>query len=103
MKKINGYKLWARYIAEFAVRNTVLEDYHAGVPLPEKYMKGYYSRISDDEMRVFMLQVEKNLADLLRFRDDRWDDPEVTEFLIKHGFGTHGISWDDPTLNEKKG
>ena len=78
MRKLNKQqtKLLTRYLVEFAVRNTFLEDLHAGTTPSSK--KGDYSdvkvvtpygeiewnklsRISDKEMRKLMLEIEKKV------------------------------------------
>lgn len=106
-------QLLARFIAEQAVRNSVLEDYHAGITPSSKtgdysdvYVVSPYgkipwkevSRISDPEMRVLMLEVEAGIAKCLAALnqlDDNGYEALLTG-LQQHYFGAHGVSWDNP-------
>jgi len=52
-------------LAHRCVRNyTVLEDIHAGIKLPDKYMEGY-SRITQEEMKALMEDIIINIKNCL--------------------------------------
>lgn len=87
--KRSKYKIWGRLIARDAVRNTVLEDYHA------------QGKITDKEMRTLMLEVEENLRINLWFYDRKRKDKELLKNLEEVLFGEWGISWDIPKKKYK--
>jgi hypothetical protein len=84
------FRIMARQIALEAVRNTYLEDLHAE------------GKISDQEMRRLMLEVENNLRIGLWYWDRKRNDPNTLKLVEKALFGKYGISWDNPTLSKKK-
>ncbi len=107
-------RILVRLFAEEGVRNTLLEDLHAGrVPVTQT---GDYSdvtvvtpegtipwqdvsRLSDPEMRALMLNVEHKLAALL-FALLQHEQEGRRELLLDEArrrcFGPHGVSWDRP-------
>ena len=108
-------KLLARLIAYHGVRNTELENLHAGKsPSSEKgdfsdvkVLTPYgeipwneVSRISDKEMRVLMLSVEKAIEKVLesipRLEKEVGTKKKFEELLKTTLFGEFGISWDIP-------
>jgi hypothetical protein len=60
----------ANAIVAYAIRNTFLEDLHAGKSLPEKYLRGY-SRISDAEMKKLMIEICDKMEILVRMRKEK--------------------------------
>ncbi len=104
----------ARYLAEYGVRNSILENLHAGTaprsqagddsdivvvtPFGEiPWSK--VSRITDPEMRSLMLNVEKQIAECLRTIATFEQKGELSKFVdfIRHrSFGPYGVSWDIP-------
>lgn len=116
VQKLPKWLVMARYIAHAGVRNSELENLHAGVWPSSK--KGDYSdvkvvtpygeipwnkigRISDPEMRVLMLNIERQIADCLHTLD-LWGDEQLPD-IQEHLFEQSGVSWDDPRLDEKGG
>lgn len=109
--KLSKYKIWARLLARDTVRNTYLEDLHGGTFPSSK--KGDYSdvyvispygkipwkklsRISDEEMRKLMLEVEENIRKGLWVYDRRRKDKQLLKQITEAFFGEWGISWDIP-------
>jgi hypothetical protein len=106
-------KLLARYIACHGVRNSLLEDFHAGkVPRSETgdytdvFVSTPYgdipwqklSRISNKEMRALMLDVEKLIYKVLETvpkLEKMAGSPEKFEKLLAEFYKT-GASWDNP-------
>ena len=104
----------ARFLAEFGVRNTVLENFHAGrvphsetgdfsdvaVVTPDAQIPwNKLSRLSDPEMRALMLDIEESLARacfaiLLAEREGYLE--KLLQGIRERSFGEHGISWDIP-------
>ncbi|MEO6240324.1 MAG: hypothetical protein ABIQ40_03285 [Bacteroidia bacterium] len=118
----NKNKLIARYIAHYAVRNSILENFHAGTfpsskrkdssdvkvvtPYGEIPWKDV-SRISDVEMRKLMLDIEKNIARVLTKLPEMLEAAgsleKYYELLEQWGFGEGaGVSWDVPAAQHKK-
>lgn len=58
----------ANAIVAYAFRNGLLEDLHAGAPSELLTTPGL-SRITDDEMRVLMLEAAQKVASLLQLRE----------------------------------
>jgi len=117
--KPTAYQILARYIALRAVRNGILEGHHTGItPVSEA---GDYrdvvvvtpsgsipwnevSRLSDEEMRVLMLQVEEEITKCLE-TIDTLEGPEYQRFLKRleqELFGSSGISWDRPNKPDRR-
>lgn len=96
MKRISKYRIMARQIALEAVRDTFLEDLHAGQELPKKYRDDKYSRITDDEMRKLMLEVEEKLRICLWAWDKKKWRKKSLPVAQQVFFGKVGISWDRP-------
>ncbi len=112
-RKPRPEELLARFIAHQAVRNGILEEFHAGVApsseagdFSDVEVRSPYgtipwnrvSRISDPELRRLMLQVEQGIARCL-VAIDAMDDAEYAAFLARlerEYFGPGGISWDRP-------
>lgn len=106
-------KIYARWMTLACVRNSSIENIHAGKALPKKYLKGY-SRITESEMRELMLEVEYKIKHCLhKIRTlskfgltYSFDNKEMIteEKFIKAMrealFGKFGVSWDDPTLSK---
>jgi len=102
--------LLARSIAALCVRNTFLEDLHAGItpssqsgdnsdvkvvtPYGEIPWSGV-SRISDEEMKRLMKEIVDKLYTFLC----RQDDPEFLEAFLAMG-GRDTARWDEPRLEE---
>lgn len=104
----------ARYLAEDSVRNSILENLHAG-RVPNSKSGDYsdvvvqtptgkipwpnLSRISDREMRALMLDIEMRLARCLRYVEDFRNSSEFDVLLNsirERSFGKAGVSWDRP-------
>lgn len=143
MSKIGkNYRIIARLLVEQGVRNSAIEDLHAGTsPSSEKgdfsdvkvvspygeipwvadpkdegreekcilngvqttitYGPRKVSRISDEEMRELMLDIEYSMARTLRFLEKEGiitiKSPLINnKRAFKHYFETHGVSWDVP-------
>ena len=80
-------------IAEYAVRDSYLEDLHCGKKLPQEYIKGDYSLITESEMRRLMLDITKNIEVVLRalLLDKKIHidiEPEIMQLL------PFGATWD---------
>ncbi len=111
------YRLWARLIARDCVRNTYLEDLHAGMS-PSSVTGDYrdvkvvspygeipwteVSRISDPEMRRLMLEVEARLTERLEYFATLVNDPVMLEAIKKVFFGPQGVSWDRPGAGRQR-
>ena len=71
-----------------------------------KLKKGKFkvSRISDEEMRKLMLEIEENLRLSLWYWVGRGKhkDKKILEAVEKALFGEDGISWDNPKLTLQK-
>jgi hypothetical protein len=114
--KDSKWGVLARVLTRDCVRNTFLEDLHSGVSPSSK--TGDYSdvkvvspygeipwnelsRISDEEMRKLMLEVEnlirQNLWTIFQQGAARFSDPDFIELLRLEVFDGYGISWDDPS------
>ena len=108
-------KLIARFIALHAVRNSELENLHAGKSPSSK--KGDYSdvkvvspfgeiewknvsRISDKEMRKLMLEVENGIYKVLETiskLEKKAGSKKAFEKMLEEAlFGKTGVSWDMP-------
>jgi hypothetical protein len=100
----------AKSIAALCVRNTFLEDLHAGitpssqsgdnsdVKVVTSYGEipwGNLSRISDEEMKRLMKEIVDKLYTFLC----RQEDPEFLEALLALG-GRYTARWDEPRLEE---
>jgi hypothetical protein len=103
----------ARWMSVNAVRNTVLENYHAGkspkgkradysdvtVVSPAREVPwNEVSRISDKEMRTLMLQVEKKLATCLRAIEEFRRRGTLGALVadLKEEYEQFGVTWDIP-------
>ena len=102
----NAAKQLALGMAVLCVRNTSLEELHAGT-IPSSDAQDYsdvrivtpygeipwnnVSRISDDEMRLLMKEVVNKIYSVLL----RMDDPEFIERLIRFG-KRMASNWDEP-------
>ena len=104
----------ARYLAEFGVRNTVLENFHAGrvpysktgdfsdvtVVTPDGHIPwNELSRLSDPEIRTLMLAIEKGLARVcsIILKSERSGELDrLVEDIRERSFGEQGVSWDIP-------
>lgn len=104
----------ARLFAQEGVRNTLLEDFHAGrVPVsrtgdrsdvsvvtPEGNIPWQeVSRLSDPEMRALMLNVEERLVALLFALLHHEQEGRREELFAEarcRCFGSQGVSWDQP-------
>lgn len=112
----NKNRLIARYIAHCAVRNSLLENFHAGIT-PSSKRKDFsdvkvvtpygeipwkkLSRLSDKEMRALMLDIEKNIVRVLttlpKMIEKAGTLEKYYETLKSWGFGDgNGVSWDLP-------
>jgi hypothetical protein len=108
-------KLLARFIALHGVRNTQLEDLHSGISPSSrtsdfsdvKVITPYgeipwtkLSRISDEEMRSLMLDVEKNIYKALEIipqLEEKAGSPKKFDQLLKTIlYDQGGASWDVP-------
>ena len=90
IKKLSKWRIIARQVANEAVRNTIIEDYHS------------QGKISELEMREFMLEVEENLRISLYFWNIRHKNKEFIKACQEALFGQYGISWDIPSKEYKK-
>lgn len=85
---------FAKLFVRDTVRNTILEDYHAGIPLPKEYRDEKYSRISDAEMKRFMQEVVDKTYTMLTFISEQ---DEVTEKMVRELEKRDFMpEWDDP-------
>lgn len=115
--KLSKYKIWARLFAKEAVRDTYLEELHIGKfpgsktgDYSDVYVMSPYgkipwndlSRISDEEIRKLMLEVEENVRKQLWFYDKRRKDKNLLQHLKETLFGEYGISWDIPKKKMKE-
>ena len=98
----------AKALAVTCVRNTSLEDLHAGIS-PSSRAGDYsdvtvvtpygeipwnnLSRISDDEMKPLMKEVVNNIFTVLT----HWDDEEFMSALLHWG-ERQTLRWDEPEL-----
>jgi hypothetical protein len=98
----------AKAIAALCVRNTFLEDLHAGTT-PSSKVGDYsdvkvltpfgeipwqkLSRLSDDEMKRLMKQIVNSLFTFL----SRQDDPAFLQAFLKLG-GGYAARWDEPEM-----
>ena len=87
LKRISKYAAFARHITRHSVRD-VLEDIHSE------------GRISENEMRELMLEVEFQISHELQIFEERKDNKEYVDSLKKAWFGEYGISWDNPKLDK---
>ncbi len=64
-------KLAAEIAFNCVRNNTIIEDIHAGETMPDKYYadEPMYSRISQREMMIFMMEVTKNIEMALANRN----------------------------------
>lgn len=106
----------ARYIAHYGVRNSILENFHAGIT-PSSKQKDFsdvkvvtpygeipwkkLSRLSDKEMRALLLDIEKNivrvLTNLPKMLEKAGTLEKYYEEIQYWGFGDgNGVSWDLP-------
>lgn len=109
LKAMLNKKNLARFIAEF-VRNSELENLHAGTTPSSatgdfsdvKVVTPYgeipwndVSRISDKEMRVLMLDIEKKMVGmltLLKSLESKFTQKEIDNLLKKKY--AEGVTWD---------
>ena len=80
----------AAEIAYNCVRNsTIIEDIHAGEAMPDKYYadEPMYSRISQREMMIFMMEVTKNIEIALANRNGFFT-------TLTEGFGQVPSYWE---------
>lgn len=110
------WKIIARQIAVESVRNTFLEDLHVGT-FPSSKTGDYsdvkvispygeiewnkLSRISDEEMRKLMLEIEESLRLSLWFWNMKHKKQELVRLVETALFGSYGISWDNPKYHER--
>lgn len=116
--------LQARFVTDHGVRNTTLEDLHSGT-FPSSKSGDYsdvkvvtpygeipwikLSRISDQEMRQLMLDVEKQVKKALSAFETVKTNFSIEEFqeMMTEMLFTTGISWDmnyaeiEKRLNER--
>jgi hypothetical protein len=79
----------ANALTAYAFRNGLLEDLHAGKPLPTSHQRGY-SRISDDEMRRLMIEASAKLSSMLGLKQE---DPAKYETVIRDYQRRYCRSW----------
>ena len=80
----------ANALTAYAFRNGLLEDLHAGKPLPMPNQRGY-SRISDDEMRRLMIEASAKLSSMLQLKQE---DPAKYEIVIRDYQRRYCRCWD---------
>ena len=104
----------ARFAAQYGVRNTELENLHAGKSPADGHGSAKHTKVvcgkneitwdqakrfSDREMRSLMLNIEKQLTLVLRVILE-WERsgemPERIEMIKREYFSETGISWDRP-------
>ena len=114
--------LFARYITDMCIRNfNSLEDLHSGIfpskedldktkiITPEREIEwNKLSRISDNEMHNLMLEIEKNIQNLLSMLIPIFEGKTLgscsspinkewyRKMIKKHYFGKYGVSWNMP-------
>lgn len=80
----------AKIITIHGYRNSPIEDLHAGIPLPKKYMNAKYSRISDTEMKYLNKKIHNQIYSIIYLLergkmnnsywsafDSDWDEAEL--------------------------
>lgn len=96
-------KLLVRFLADYGVRSSYLDDLHAGEVLPKKYRDKKYSRITDREMRRLMLNIERGLLRAIRIvmNSSNHSDISLSKFFVEALEGAYkaGVSWDDRLLD----
>ena len=120
LTKMDRALIMARGLALHGVRNTELENFHAGkgpssatgdytdVTVVSPYGEipwNEASRLTDPEMRVLMLSVEEHLTNimyaflkLIPVEGLASLDPLLKEMQRAY-FGPSGVSWDNPSLS----
>lgn len=112
--KVGKYKLLTRFIANYGVRNTILENLHTGI-FPSTKQGDYsdvkvvtpygeipwkdLSRFNDREMRELMLDIEKSIYNLflvLHFKENVRVNvsDKLLDNMRESLFGKEGVSWD---------
>lgn len=88
--KRSKFRIMARQIALEAVRNTFLESLHGD------------GKISEQEMRKLMLEVEEGLRICLWYWFRHYKDGNLLKIVEDALFGEYGISWDIPDKKYKE-
>lgn len=97
-KKLTKSKLLSRFLANGAVRNSMLEEYHA------------QGKLSDKELRALMIEVETSLTSMIAWLQNRKvisygkgeTAKEIYEQIADSFFSSNGVSYDDPKLDKKE-
>mgnify|MGYP001790954529 CR=1 FL=1 len=100
-------------MAVSCVRNTIIENYHAGI-VPKSKTGDYsdvkvitpygeipwneLSRISDPEMMAFNKEVVNNLYAYLHCLVNPDVDPDLKETLMKYASDFYPSEWDEPQI-----
>jgi hypothetical protein len=93
-EKIKMRKIIAKIFTIHGYRNSPIEDLHAGIRLPKKYLDEKYSRITDEEMKHLNKTIYNQIYTLITMLEEGklnspfwaawgqdWDEPELLDWV----------------------